>query len=216
MNNITNRQTKQTIHSEELAYWFLRLNGFLTTINFVVHPDRGREQRTDVDILGCRFPYRRELFDDPMVDFELFTRIRDKVLVVIAEVKRGTCRLNGPWTQSERENMQRVLLAVGAFHENEVDSIAHYLYRDGCFESQNVRITLLCIGSQENREIRQTHPEVPQITWNEILAFIYFRFRSYRQQKSAHPQWDNCGKLLWKVTMQSPDGKAFINRFEIS
>src|SRR2546426_644182 len=39
-----------------------RLNGFLTIRNFVIHPERGNDQRTDVDILGVRFPHRSELF----------------------------------------------------------------------------------------------------------------------------------------------------------
>jgi hypothetical protein len=54
----------EEISSEKLAYWYLRLNGFLTITNFIVHPDFGRSQRTDVDILGCRFPYRQELLEN--------------------------------------------------------------------------------------------------------------------------------------------------------
>jgi len=53
------------ITSEQLAYWYLRLNGFLSISNFVVHPDTGGQQRTDVDILGVRFPYRAELLFNP-------------------------------------------------------------------------------------------------------------------------------------------------------
>ena len=32
------------VSSEALGYWFLRLNGFLTIPNFVVHPDTGSQQ----------------------------------------------------------------------------------------------------------------------------------------------------------------------------
>ncbi len=46
----------QPIKYEQLGYWYLRLNGFLTIPNFVVHPDVGHNQETDVDILGVRFP----------------------------------------------------------------------------------------------------------------------------------------------------------------
>jgi hypothetical protein len=73
------------IKSEKLTYWYFRLNGFLTIPNFVVHPDRGREQGTDVDILGVRFPYRAELLENPMSDDEVFTT-KDKPYIVIAEV----------------------------------------------------------------------------------------------------------------------------------
>ena len=30
---------RHSVSSEALGYWFLRLNGFLTIPNFVVHPD---------------------------------------------------------------------------------------------------------------------------------------------------------------------------------
>jgi len=51
------------ILSERLALWFLRLNGFMTIPNFIVHPEGPREdgaypQRTDVDVLDVRFPFR--------------------------------------------------------------------------------------------------------------------------------------------------------------
>ena len=51
---------------EKVAYWYLRLNGFLQIENFVVHPERRGGQRTDADLLAVRFPYRAErLFDNP-------------------------------------------------------------------------------------------------------------------------------------------------------
>lgn len=53
------------MNPEQLAYWYLRHNGFLTTVNLVVYPGQGAEQRTDVDILGVRFSYRAELLAEP-------------------------------------------------------------------------------------------------------------------------------------------------------
>ena len=76
------------ITAEQLAYWYLRLNGFLTVQNFIVHPDSGSEQRTDADVLGVRFPYRAELKPKPMIDDEPFTHIKDKPFIAIAEVKK--------------------------------------------------------------------------------------------------------------------------------
>ena len=76
------------ITSEQLAYWYLRLNGFLTIQNFIVHPDSGSEQRTDADVLGVRFPYRAELKPNPMVDDVPFTKVADKPFIVMVEVKK--------------------------------------------------------------------------------------------------------------------------------
>ena len=73
-------EPKFNIDAERLAYWYLRLNGCLTIQNFVVHPDKGREQKTDVDILAVRFPHRAELLHNSMKDDELV--FNDERLVV--------------------------------------------------------------------------------------------------------------------------------------
>ena len=87
---------------EALAYWYFRLNGFLTTANFVIHDEGGAGQRTDADILGVRFPFRAELLEDPMVDDALFTRIDDRPFIgscwssgsnIFSIVPNGVCRL---------------------------------------------------------------------------------------------------------------------------
>lgn len=109
------------VSSEALGYWFLRLNGFLSIPNFVVHPDTGSRQGTDVDVLGVRFAYRKENRQRPMKDFDWFRRHRDKAFVALAEVKTGICRLNGPWTAPEQENMQRVLSVLGMLAPHEID-----------------------------------------------------------------------------------------------
>jgi len=72
--------------AEELAYWYFRLNGFLNIPNFVIHPDTGSEQRTDVDLLGVRFPYRSELLLNSMRDDEMFRRVREKAYVVFLRI----------------------------------------------------------------------------------------------------------------------------------
>lgn len=45
--------------AEEIAYWYLRLNGFLLLQNFVLHRmGRGPQRGTaDSDLLAIRFPY---------------------------------------------------------------------------------------------------------------------------------------------------------------
>jgi len=150
-----------------------------------------------------------------MIDHEIFTSVRDKMFIVIAEVKRSQCRLNGPWTQPERENIQRVLRAIGVAQENEVHNIADNIYRNGFYDNQDFRISLLCVGDQQNRDIETEYPDVPQITWDLILSFIYTRFRAYRRQKSAHPQWDECGQLLWGKARMSRNVFEYRDKFVI-
>lgn len=206
---------KKEISSEKLAYWYLRLNGFLTITNFVIHPDLGRGQRTDVDILGCRFPFRQELLENSMLDDELVILSEEKITIVIAEVKRRVCNLNGPWTRPEMKNMHRVLRAVGAFPDQEISAVATGLYENGIYENNTHLITLLCFGAMKNQELVKTHLRVPQILWNDVLAFIYHRFQNYLMQKSMHPQWDDEGRLLWDMIVNCLSESEYINRFDI-
>lgn len=208
------------ITAEQLAYWYLRLNGFLNIPNFVVHPEQGGNQRTDVDVLGVRFPYRAELFSElprspPMQDDEPFRRLPEKTFIILAEVKAGMCSLNGPWTDPNRQNMQRVLRAVGAFPEPEVEPVAFSLYARGCYFSQLYLVSLLCMGDRENPRVSENFPDVPQITWATALHFIHRRFRRYRRQKASHGTWDRPGRELWDCAMENRTPEEFIDAVEI-
>lgn len=207
---------KLKLHPEKLAYWYFRLNGFLTTVNFVVHPDKERWQRTDADILGVRFPHRAELFLDPMPDDKPFARIKTKPYVVIAEVKTSECKLNGPWTKPERENMQRVLRAIGLFPLETVDEVAKSIYDSGVWENEDYFLSLVCVGAAKSRQVENRFPRVPQITWEYILEFIFDRFTDYRRQKADHQQWDEIGKVLFRRVGRVSNKRQFIESVEIS
>jgi hypothetical protein len=202
------------IRSEQLAYWYLRLNGFLTIPNFIVHPDRGRNQETDVDVLAVRFPYRAEL--GRMQDDEPFTRVRSQSFLALAEVKANVCALNGPWTDRDRQNMQKVLRAVGAFRAAENELVAAALYERGVYQSQLYHVSLICLGRQQNPEVTQKYPKVPQITWEKALSFIFNRFETYRRQKESHGQWDEQGRALWDVSVTSTTSAEFVGRVVVS
>jgi hypothetical protein len=77
--------TTRYFPAAKIAYWYFRLNGFLTIENFVVHPKVGEQQsqRTEADLCGVRFPNRREM---DMDDDKPFQRKSAKPLFVIAEV----------------------------------------------------------------------------------------------------------------------------------
>jgi hypothetical protein len=201
------------VSSEAIGYWYLRLNGFLTIPNFVVHPDAGSQQGTDVDVLGVRFPYRNENRIRPMIDAERFRCHRDKAYVALAEIKTGVCRLNGPWTAPERENMQRVLSALGMLSQHEIECAARELYEKGYFENQLYYVTMVCFGAEVREELNERYPRVPQILWPEVKSFIWNRFSKYRKQKSGHVQWDEVGKGMWDLAMQrDPTTRSTVTR----
>lgn len=193
---------KLLINPERIAYWFFRLNGCLTIENFVVHPDMKGSQRTDVDILAVRFPYRAELLTSnaAMKDHCVFGSV-EKVEIIFAEVKHGPCRLNGPWTNPPDENIHRVLYAVGAFPTSEVPRVAKSLYENQYYIDDRYAVRLFAVGMSTNLTLPNN---VTQLIWVEILEFIYDRFHAYQKQKAHHPQWDSVGDLLYRLIIKRP------------
>lgn len=204
------------VYPENLAYWYFRLNGCFTITNFVIHPEQGRSQRTDVDIFAVRLPHRAERLNDPMQDDQVLLPTGSRTKVILAEVKKETCNLNGPWIDPQRENMQRAMQAAGPFPGEYIDDAARALYQRGVFEDDQFTMTLFCIGRKENKDIRRKFPLVPQITWDHVLDFIYNRFVLYRNQKCQHPQWDNTGKCLFRVATNSSSTEDFAHSIEIT
>jgi hypothetical protein len=202
--------------SEDVAAWYFRLNGFFTITNFVLHPSRRGGQRTDADIVGARFPYRAEFPDGPGGDDQEFLRLSDKPYFVIVESTTGPCKLNGPWTEPGKENIQHVLGDLGVFPARLIPSVAQSLYDEGVYDSNTCFSSLFCVGEAHDAKIAGCYPRVPQRTWDEVLKFIYDRFQTYHTRKADHDHWDDNGKELWKCwdsSRSSPDNfKACVRR----
>lgn len=185
--------------AEDLAYWFLRLNGCLTITNFLLHPTRKGPSRTDADVVAVRFPDRRE---HNMVDHSLF---QDSKLIefVIGEVKtRQPCSLNGPWTDPERQNIHYLLEAIGPFPRAEVPAAAKALYEAGSYASGGMRARLFAFGGSRNPELARSHREVPQLAWPKVLDFMHSRYRAYRRQKKDNEQWNAAGQWLYRAAVR--------------
>lgn len=196
--------------TEKVAYWYFRLNGFLQIENFIVHPESGGGgQRTDADLIGVRFPHRAERFiDDPahvmQDDVERLELSENLTEIVIVEVKTNDpCTLNGPWTDEDAANVQRVLAAIGCFEPCRLAEVATGIYSQGIFEDDKLklRVRLVTIGASENETLRQDMSGVVQITWPEVLGFIGHRLYEYRSAKNDSPQWDDQILLMKKFVL---------------
>jgi hypothetical protein len=185
--------------AEDVGYWFFRLNGFLTTRNFVVHPDGNTGQRTDADLLAVRFPYRSE---QDMPDDVLFTS-RAWPLLMLVEIKSGKCHFNGPWTNPAAGNLTRVLKAIGAFPNSEVSHVAADLYRAGMYKSSGYEVCLVALGNEVDGALKTALPKAKQITWDQVFRFISDRFVFYRHQKADAPQWDDSGRELYALAQKA-------------
>lgn len=202
------------LSSEKIAYWFFRLSGCLTIENFIIHPDFVDQpdvvQRTDADLLAVRFPYRQEPYhhDDPMEDHELF--LVKKTQLYIVEIKKsGHCRFNGPWTKPERENMERVLSAIGFLPRDLIPEASKQLYETYEFKSEKYRIRLIAIAKKRSDIL----PEKIQFTYSgDILPFIYRRFDKYIRVKSSHPQWGRTGDTLYRMVKRCESSELFTQK----
>ena len=205
MSRASARPAGESLDPEKLAYWYFRLNGFLQIENFVVHPEQRGGQRTDADLLAVRFPFRAErLFDDPndiMVDDVQRLALSDDLIdVVIAKVKTNQpCTLNGPWTLQDRQNVHRVRAAIGCLPPDRIETAATDIYRAGFHLSGRLRIRLVAVGRDRNDDLAAAYPEVTQVLWVEVLAFIWDRFRRYRRQKTQVDQWDTEGLKIKRL-----------------
>lgn len=205
-------QKSARLSAEKVAYWYFRLNGFLQIENFVVHPKLYGGQRTDADLIGVRFPYRAErLFDDTTDvmedDVGRLDLAEDRTDVVIAEIKSGRCALNGPWTNSEGQNIHRVLAAIGCLPPDEIERAAQALYDHALFDEPPFpRVRLILVGREPDHDIAKKFHGIVQITWDDVASFIWCRFDRYERQKTQIDQWDPVGRKLKSLASELDQG----------
>jgi hypothetical protein len=186
---------------ERLAYWYFRLNGFMTIENFLVHHETQRNPRTDVDILAARFAYRQENSDRPMVDDPRVTACETFANIIIAEIKKGKCRLNGPWTDPGHRNMERVLSSIGCVRQDEIALAAQSLYGAGKWSNHIATVRLFAVGERTN-DYLVVGPE-QQIVWTSVIKFCVGRLYEYRLQKASQGQWAQDGRRLSQLARRN-------------
>ncbi len=174
---------------EQLALWYLRLNGYFVMPNFIAHGEGG--PRTDVDVLAVRFPHSTEYPDDTK-QLQIPPK---RIDVVFAESKTGRCKLNGPWKNGgDQCALEYVLRRVGILGSNSlILTAASQLYEKQRYENADYIIRIVCFGSQPNGKLAH----VTQVLWPDVLSFINRRFRTYIDKKAEHQHWDSFGQYLW-------------------
>lgn len=180
--------------------------------NFLVHHERRAENRTDVDLLATRFAYRRENAELPMEDDPRVARCETLANVILAEIKRPYCALNGPWTNRGEANMERMLRAVGCVRDADLAEAAESLYDEGRWANDLVTIRLFSVGEWRDPELLNGIEQ--QIEWSEVIDFCIGRFRAYERQKLDVGQWTEDGERLRDMALDR-DARAIRAYFNL-
>ena len=170
------RQRRRAERTEEVASWYFRLNGFLSIPGFIVHPDVVRRNpMTEADLIAVRFPYSTEIIADRrMEDDPRLTALAtgSQVLFLLVEVKTDLCNINGPWSNKEAGNMQRVIRRLGFAEEEAVEGISSVMYQDLRWENDTHVLQYVTVGSRLNDGRQRQYRRLVQIVWSEISDFL--------------------------------------------
>ncbi len=63
-----------------------------------------------------------------------------------------------------------------------------------------------------SEDLAAAYPEVTQLVWAEMPAFVWDRFHRYRQQKTQVDQWEAEGRKIKRLADGSADARDFIGR----
>jgi hypothetical protein len=202
--------------AEHVSSWYFRLNGFLSLPGFVVHPDeQQRFPRTEADLLGVRFPYSREFISTrQMEDAAPLAKIDDtcrRAVFVLVEVKTDLCNINGPWSDQQKGNMQRVVRRLGFAEEPAVEAIAAKMYGSARWESDEYVLQYICVGARKNDGRQRQFPSLLQIDWNEMADFFWSRFSAFPEKlpdgERVHGQWPDFGRKYGEWFSQMTRGR---------
>lgn len=197
------------LRAEEVAEWYLRLNGLFLIHGFVVHPDRASSKpRTEADFLGIRLKEssegiwrktngiqfrdgvnRASMTDDSLITQASYVGTVRKHLVAMVEVKAGKCSINGPWSDinarindSGPSNMERALSRVGFGNHSEITCASTTMYEYLRYEGPQFIVQYFAIGKVKCNELEIKYPKLIQITFAEIAIFLRNRFNCFPEK----------------------------------
>ncbi len=192
--------------TEELVEWYLRLNGYFIIPNFILHPLMPcRSQRTEIDLLGVRFPYQTEVVCDsegkrlPMENDEklIDNRFVDCLIVSVKGIK-SEVEINRKI--KEFQNLKDVIKRFGFVgSEENIADVAKELLREKKAVRDQFQIRFLGIAGKFNK-----YSKTKQIIFKEIIEFILTRFRAYNSYKADTEQWSGLGKDMLTNCFKEP------------
>jgi hypothetical protein len=168
-------------YGEEIAYWYLRLNGFFPITNFVIHRSSEIEHSADCDLLAIRLPFVYEEIGGNPDDWdeELSKEFGfDHTIGVICEVKTGAYDLGDIFRP---EYVKYAIGRLGFTQRENVAAISEALNKVGMLEiEEGRRICKLLIANDQKES-----PGFIFRSLNSVEDFINDRVRKYPKEKYA-------------------------------
>ena len=183
-------------YGEELAYWYLRFNGFFPLTDYVFHRDIENSSASDCDLLAIRHPFTKEPIGGQHDDWDpelrsIFQNWDNNTLAIICEVKTGSTGNIFPIN-----NIDRAVDRLGLFQN--ANSAKTRLANNKSHCESNFEISKLLIADQNNS--RQNYTSF--IPLSHALDFLEQRIGKYLEPKFADRHFFNSSllqQLIWQV-----------------
>lgn len=167
--------------SEELAYWYLRLNGFFPLTNFVVHRHQAAQHRSDIDVLAVRLPHVFEEVGGQPTDWDPFLMGRlpfEQVVAVICEVKTGAFDREKIFRP---EQVKPAVARLGIWPRARVDTITEQLNAEASVASPEGVVCKLLVteeASESESYLNRTVPDLETFIDDRIARYPFEKYGS--------------------------------------
>lgn len=165
-------------YGEELAYWYLRLNGFLVITDFVLHKSENISRSTDCDLLAVRLPGVEEPIGGQSHDWDpvLFSAhfSTEMPIGLIAESKTG----NDAAKEFTSEQLVYAINRLGKLHPSQdISEILRVLECEPKYQNKHFQIGKILFSNETQKE-----DKLFSITFAQVREFLYQRFSLYEQK----------------------------------
>lgn len=190
-------------YAEELAYWYLRLNGFFPITNFVIHRSNQHEP-SDCDVLAVRPPHVFEVVGGNPDDLDnvLFQRIdTSRTVGIVCEVKAGE------YASGEILRENHVIYAVRRLgFVDDVTPFATALTSEPVVNLGDSHQVLKLLIT--NRLPRGSRPYYV-LTLSHVRHFIKERMRRYHQKQSDWVFFNSniIQEIIWEIQQERGPGR---------
>lgn len=200
-------------YAEELAYWYLRLNGFFILENFVIQrsPTNGDEikYRSDADILAVRFPNAIEIIEGKELkcdDKALFSKDgfdKNNILGLIVEVKSAD-HFEGLNIFEDPSRMKYALRRIGFLGDKDIDGLIGKEWKRMDI-NENYQIGKLLIHNAGS--VKEEYEKIAfALRLFDVKQFIRTRFKENKAEKWASRMFFPSSLMQFLISEASHSG----------